>query len=482
MSESSTDKPVTHCSFCQSTHDEVAFLVTGDSDIGAAICNRCIQYSFNKFVRGMNLERGKRGSSDKDNGFDPSKIEQLYPNGQPYPHGRLPTPSQLKDHLDDYVIGQENAKKLLSVAVYNHYKRLWFNNSGAFGKDSKRKRKNRNNQVEINKSNILLLGPTGSGKTLLAQVLAKKLNVPFAIADATTITETGYVGDDVESILHRLLLNCDGNVEEAEMGIVYLDELDKISRKSENLSITRDVSGEGVQQALLKLIEGSLVTVPPQGGRKHPHKDNIKLNTGNILFICGGAFEGLEKIIERRVTTNTSIGFSAEVRDREYSRNKHSEFLGLAEPDDLMRYGLIPELVGRLPVTVSLQALDENALVRILSEPKNALVKQYKAMFAMERVKLQFSPGSLRAIARKAIDQGTGARGLRTVMESVLIDLMYDLPDCQGKYERIEISEAVVENKAEPIYTEAGVSSKGVDAGELQMNKNSDDNSKTQQV
>ena len=466
MSDSSENNPVTHCSFCQSTHDEVAFLVTGDKRNGAAICNRCIQYSHDRFLRNMPIGRGKRSDFESDAEHDPSNIEQLYP------HTNLPTPSQLKSHLDDYVIGQENAKKLLSVAVYNHYKRLWFNRRGSFAKDGKqRKRKPRSNNVEINKSNVLLLGPTGSGKTLLAQVLAKKLNVPFAIADATTITETGYVGDDVESILHRLLLNCNGNIEEAEMGIVYLDELDKISRKSENLSITRDVSGEGVQQALLKLIEGSLVTVPPQGGRKHPHKDNIKLDTGNILFICGGAFEGLEKIIERRVATSTSIGFSAEVRDREYSRHQHSELLEQAEPDDLMRYGLIPELVGRLPVTVSLQALDENALVRILSEPKNALIKQYKAMFAMEKVKIEFNPEALRAIARKAIDQGTGARGLRTVMETVLIDLMYHLPDCHGKYERIEISAAVVENKAAPTYIKAGARNKASDFGELQINR-----------
>ena len=455
MADSKSSSSIDKCSFCLRTTKEVNFFVSGAASADAsgaevAICNKCIELSYHRYVlNSQGLRRLPKGSGSGEDVEDAEPDFEYASNS-----GGLPTPSALKAHLDDYVIGQEQAKKLISVAVYNHYKRLWFNKKNSRKRGSKAKAGNRRG-VEINKSNILLIGPTGSGKTLLAQVLAKKLNVPFAIADATTITETGYVGDDVESILHRLLVNSDGDVDAAEMGIVYLDELDKISRKSENLSITRDVSGEGVQQALLKLIEGSVVTVPPQGGRKHPHKDNIKLDTANILFICGGAFEGLDKIIENRVDNNTGIGFVSDVKSKDTSNSRQSSFLMQTEPNDLMRYGLIPELVGRLPINVSLQALDEEALIRILSEPKNSLVKQYQAMFAMEQVKLEFDHSALQLIAQKSIAQGTGARGLRTVMEGVLIDLMYELPDVIGKYSAVKITRDVVENGAKPIYSKA---------------------------
>ena len=347
----------------------------------------------------------------------------------------LPTPKEIKDILDEYVIGQEQAKRVLAVSVYNHYKRINYNFSN--------KLKSSNNDVELEKSNILIVGPTGSGKTLLAKTLAKILKVPFACADATTLTEAGYVGDDVENILLKLIQNADYDIAKAQRGIIYVDEIDKIARKTQNVSITRDVAGEGVQQALLKIIESTVANVPPQGGRKHPHQEMLQIDTTNILFICGGAFVGLNEIIEKR-TNDTTLGFNAEIKNsQEKSKENYSKNI---QPDDLIKYGLIPEFVGRLPVVTGLDDLNEDALIRILQEPKNSIVKQYKQMFKMEDIELEFSEDALKAIAKKSIELKTGARGLRTILETKMLELMYDTPN-EKDIEKIIISESFINDE-----------------------------------
>ena len=421
MAKNDTPKSV-KCSFCGKTQESVKRIIAGP---GVYICNECIGLC-------NDIIENKYYEGDEES-YTLAGLDQI------------PSPKEIKDTLDEYVIGQDEAKKTLAVAVYNHYKRITHEEE-----KSKKSEKGENDDVEIQKSNILLLGPTGCGKTLLASTLAKILNVPFAIADATTLTEAGYVGEDVENILLKLIQAADGDIEKAEKGIIYIDEIDKITRKSENPSITRDVSGEGVQQALLKIVEGTIASVPPQGGRKHPQQELLQINTSNILFICGGAFEGLENIIKDRIGKK-SIGFGAEIQSsKDIDRYKVFEEL---LPQDLLKFGMIPEFIGRLPIIATLKELDKKALIKITTEPKNALVKQYKKLLEMDDVELEFEPEALEAIVDKAIERKTGARGLRSIIEEIMRDIMFDIPS-NKKIEKCIVTKDTIENNHEPIIIE----------------------------